>query len=78
MAQTAMACATARARRVTWATVGAAAAALGLAIGLEAMRLQALIAASCTWRRSATGAKLPVAARYGLRDPGGARPLRCS
>jgi len=46
MAVIAMACATARTRRAPWAIVGGAAAALGLAIGLEAMPLQALIGAS--------------------------------
>jgi hypothetical protein len=46
MAVVAMACATARNRRTPWAIVGGAAAALGLAIGLEAMPLQALIGAS--------------------------------
>jgi hypothetical protein len=46
MAVIAMACATARSRRAPWAVVGGAAAALGLAIGLEAMPLQALIGAS--------------------------------
>jgi hypothetical protein len=46
MAVVAMACATARARRAPWAIVGGAAAALGMAIGLEAMPLQALIGAS--------------------------------
>jgi len=42
----AMACATARQNRTRWAWVGGAAAAFGLAIGLEALPLQALIGAS--------------------------------
>lgn len=46
MATIAAACATARAGRVRWAIVGGAAAAFGLAVGLEAMPLQALIGAS--------------------------------
>jgi hypothetical protein len=46
MTAVAMACATARADRARWAAVGGAAAALGLAIGLEALAFQALIGAS--------------------------------
>ncbi len=42
----ALACATARRERTRWAAVGGASAALGLAIGLEALPLQALIGAS--------------------------------
>ena len=66
MAVVAMACATARARRAVWAMVGAAAAALGLAIGLEAMPLQALIAASYGLMLIRDRAEAPVALRYGL------------
>ena len=42
----AMACATARAERARWAWVGGAAASLGLAVGLEALPMQALVGAS--------------------------------
>jgi hypothetical protein len=66
MAVVAMACATARAQRPAWAMVGAAAAALGLAIGLEAMPLQALIAASYGLALIRDRAEARVAVRYGL------------
>jgi hypothetical protein len=56
----AMACATMRAARTRWAIVGGAATGFGLAIGLEALPLQALI-----------GASYAVAL---VRDPGARRP----
>jgi len=46
MTVVALACATARNQRTLWAVAGGASAALGLAIGLEALPLQALIGAS--------------------------------
>ena len=75
MAVIAMACATARARRTLWAMVGAAAAALGLAIGLEAMPLQALIAASYGLMLIRDRAEAPVALRYGLTLAGASLAL---
>jgi hypothetical protein len=61
-----MACATARARRGAWAIVGGAAAGLGLAIGLEAMPLQALIAASYGVSLIRDRSEAKAAAGYGL------------
>lgn len=66
MAVIAMACATARARRATWAIVGAAAAAVGLAVGLEAMPLQALIGASYGAALMRDRGEARAAAGYGL------------
>ncbi len=58
----AAACSLASAHRARWAAVGGIAAALGLAIGIEALAFQALIGASYGLRLA--------------RDPGEARPAR--
>ena len=66
MAVIAISCATARSRRAPWAIVGGAAAALGLAIGLEAMPLQALIGASYGLALIRDRGDAKAAAGYGL------------
>ncbi|MGH7023730.1 MAG: hypothetical protein ACREEB_09080 [Caulobacteraceae bacterium] len=66
MAVVAMACATARRDRTRWAALGGAAAGLGLAIGLEAMPLQALIGASFGVNLMREARARGPAAAYGL------------
>ena len=66
MAVIALACATARTGQARWAAVGGVATGLGLAIGLEALALQAMIGASfgLALARDRTAAR--PAAAYGL------------
>ncbi|HEY5288561.1 MAG TPA: hypothetical protein VIJ59_00880 [Caulobacteraceae bacterium] len=66
----AMACATARQQRTRWAAIGGAVAGLGLAIGLEALPLQALIAASYGARLMVDRDARRPAAAYGLAIAG--------
>ena len=62
----ALACALARTKRARWAALGGVAAALGLAIGLEALALQALIGASFGLTLARDRAAARPAAAYGL------------
>jgi hypothetical protein len=61
----ALACATTDQRRARWAPLGAAAACLGLGIGLEALPLQAMIGASWALRLAFDRREAPAAAAYG-------------
>lgn len=66
MAVIAMACATARRRRALWATIGGAATGLGLAVGLEALPLQALIGTSYAVQVIRTREEGRPAVAYGI------------
>ena len=66
MAVIALACATARTGRARWAAIGGAATALGLAIGLEALALQAMIGASFGLALARDRDAARPAAAYGL------------
>lgn len=65
MAVIALACALAPGRRTTWAAVGGVAAGLGLAVGLEALALQALIGASYGLALARDRKEAAPAAAYG-------------
>jgi hypothetical protein len=75
MATIAAACATARVDRARWAVVGGAAAAFGLAVGLEALPLQALIGASYGLALMRDRDEAGPAAAYGLTLAVGAAAL---
>jgi hypothetical protein len=66
MATIAAACVTARRNRTAWAAVGGAAAALGLAIGLEALPMQAIIGAAYALRLAKDRTQAGPARAYGL------------
>ncbi|MGA2952950.1 MAG: hypothetical protein ABSD80_12030 [Caulobacteraceae bacterium] len=61
-----MACATARVDRARWAAVAGLAAAFGLAVGLEALPMQALAGASFGLALARDRGEAPVARNYGL------------
>ncbi|HEV7157547.1 MAG TPA: hypothetical protein VGN38_04225 [Caulobacteraceae bacterium] len=62
----AMACATARRRRALWGAIGGAITGLGLAVGLEALPLQALIGASYAVQLIRTREEGRTAIAYGV------------
>jgi hypothetical protein len=66
MAVAALACALAPTRRTTWAAVGGVAAGLGLAIGLEALAMQALVGASYGLALARDRKAAAPAAAYGV------------
>jgi len=61
-----LACATARAHRARWAVIAGLAAAFGLAVGLEALPMQALAGASFGLALARDRDEAPVARNYGL------------
>jgi hypothetical protein len=75
MATVAAACATARSGRTRWAFVGGAATAFGLAVGLEALPLQAVIGASYGLALMRSRDEAGPAAAYGASLAAGAAAL---